>query len=170
MSKKEPQWIGLKAKVAITFFCLVMSSCGFHLRGAVDIPQWLNDVFIINQTSNRNFEPSLKEHLDAYRVLVVPDALLAKYRLILISDSFQQNIVSVSSSTTPRQYQLIYSVWFKILDAKGKEVIPPSQVYVSRQITINSDRILGSNYEEAITKREMTRDAVIQILNQLSRK
>ena len=81
----------------------------------------------------------------------------------------QQTISSVSSSTTPRQYQLIYTVHFKLQQANGEEVIPTAYIVVTRQITINSNRILGSNDEEEHSKSEMRQDAVIQIINRLSR-
>ena len=148
---------------------LLLSGCGFHLRGAVDLPPWLNDVAILTESGNHDLDPLLRERLQAYNIDINPIPTSAKFRLIIQSAVFQQQITSVSSSTTPRQYQLIYTVLFKLQDASGKELIPLSTVTVTRQITVNSDRILGSDEEEAITKGEMRRDAIMQILNRLGR-
>ncbi|WP_241969426.1 hypothetical protein [Legionella sainthelensi] len=51
---------------------------------------------------------------------------------------------------------------------KGQELTPPSRVSVSRQLTLNNDRILGSKDEESILIGEMKQDAVTQILYRLS--
>lgn len=163
------QLLSFSRKIASLFILLLLVGCGFHLRGMIDIPPWLNNVYIVVQQAHRDLGPLLRDQLQAYKVQVNPDPASAKYWLIIESDSIQRNITSVSSSTTPRQYQLIYTVSFKFQQTKGKEIIPPSQVVVTRQITINGDRILGSNQEEALLISEMRRDAAIQIINRLSR-
>lgn len=147
----------------------MLASCGFHLRGMVDVPRWLNNVAIIVQQGNRDLEPLLKAQLQAYRVNVISEPTLAAYWLLIESDGFKQNISSISSSTTPRQYELVYTVRFKLQRAKGSDIIPSTQVMIARHITLNSNRILGSTGEEDIQKREMIRDASIQILYRLGR-
>ena len=149
---------------------LMMTSCGFHLRGVADIPQWLNKIAIIVEEGHHDLAPLLKERLKAYRVQVCDDPGLANYWLIISHDNTEKRIMSVSSSTTPRQYQLVYTVQFRLQSTQSGEVIPVTQIAVTRQLTVNSDRILGSNDEEERLKNEMRRDAVIQILDSLSRK
>ncbi len=153
----------------ITLFVLCLAGCGFHLRGMVDMPPWLNNIAIILQEGHPDLGPLLQEQLQAYNINVVDGPSLASYWLFIESDNFQQQITSVSSSTTPRQYQLIYTVRFKLQSRDGKELISATPVVVTRQITVNSDRMLGSDEEEAITKHEMRRDAAMQILNRLGR-
>ena len=132
-----------------------------------DMPQWLNRVCIVVENANRDLEPLLKDQLQAYHIHVCSDPVAANYWLIIERDNVRQQITSISSSTTPRQYQLTYTVRFKLIRAKGKEIMPSSAVVVTRLLTVNSDRILGSNDEEDILKREMRRDAVMQILERI---
>lgn len=145
----------------------LLTNCGFHLRGMVDMPPWFNYVSVVIQNATRDLEPLLNEQLKAYHIHVCDDPSKAKYWLIIEQDSMLQQITSVSSSTTPRQYQLTYKVYFKLQQANGKELIPSSSIVVTRQLTVNSNRILGSNAEEALLKQEMQRDAVIQLLDRL---
>lgn len=154
--------------ILITF---ALTGCGFHLRGIVDADsiRWLDNVAIVIQQAHRDLEPLLGNQLKAYDVKVVSDAALAQYWLILENEDMQQNISSISSSTTPRQYELTYTLSFKLQRAKGAEIIPSNLIVITRQITLNSDRILGSKDEEQLQKIEMRKDAVIQIINRLSR-
>ena len=156
-------------KLALLLLSLLVSGCGFHLRGMIDRPRWLNNVAIIIEQTQRDLAPLLQNQLQAYNIQVNPDPLLANYWLIIESDYIQKNISSISSSTTPRQYQLIYTVRFKLQRANGEEIMSSTPIVATRQVTINSDRILGSTDEEELLKSEMRRDAVIQIINRISR-
>ncbi len=148
---------------------LLLTGCGFHLRGMIEMPRWLNNISIVVQNAHRDIEASVREQLKAYHINVYPDPALAEYWLIIEQDDFRQQISSISSSTTPRQYQLIYTVHFRLQRAKGREIMPSSQVVVTRLITLNSNRILGSTNEEDQSKTEMQRDAAIQIIDKLGR-
>lgn len=151
------------------FLTLFLSACGFHLRGLIDVPEWLNNVAIISKDGNKELISILKSQLEGYKIQVNPEPALAKYWLIINKTNFQQQIVSIGASTNPRQYQLILSIEFMLQTSKGQIIKPPRSVSVSRQLTVNNDRILGSNDEEAVLISEMRKDAVIQIINRLSR-
>jgi len=153
----------------ILVLTLTQASCGFHLRGFIEMPKWINNIAIVLQHAHRDLGPLLKKQLEAYHIRVLEDPLAASYVIIIEHDDVEKNIVSISSSTTPRQYQLTYTVQFIVQDAQDKIVLPSSKVISTRQITINSDRILGSTDEEEKFKREMREEAALQIINRLSR-
>lgn len=153
---------------SIIIITLLLTSCGFHLRGMQDMPRWLNNVAIIVQNAHHDLKPLLRKELQAYHIRVCPDPAVASYWLILESDSIRQQIASISSSTTPRQYQLFYTVQYQLVRPNGKIIMPSKQIRVTRLLTVNSDRILGSNDEEERFKYEMRRDAVMQILDSIS--
>lgn len=160
----------MKAKQLIAYCALLLlSSCGFHLRGTLDMPPWLNNVAIVMHNGHHDLAGLLKSQLQAYHINIVSDPSRASYVLIIENDDLQQQITSVSASTTPRQYQLIYTVRFNLISHNGKVVMPTTPIAVSRQLTVNNDRILGSDAEEATINSEMRRDAVIQIINRLNR-
>jgi LPS-assembly lipoprotein len=157
-------------KAIFLLLAIGLSGCGFHLRGLVNVvPTWLTNVAIVSQQPHQSLAPLLKDQLEANHIRVNPDPSRAHYLLVIESETLSQQFSSVSSSTTPRQYQLIYTVLFQLQEASGKEIIPARPIVVTRQITSNSNRILGSNDEESQIKDEMRRDAVIQMLNRIQR-
>ena len=129
---------------------LLLSSCGFHLRGLAEIPDWLNNIAVVVDSGSRELEPLLDEQLKSYHVNVFASKAKAQYWLVIENDFFQKQITNVSASTTPRQYLLL------------------NTVSVTRQFTLNNDRILGSDYEEMTFKREMEREASSLIISRLS--
>lgn len=159
----------MRIRNLLCLFFLVLTGCGFHLRGMIDMPPWLDKVAIVVQNANRNLSPLLKDQLQAYNIKVVDNPTDASYLLILESDGIQQQLTNVGASTAPRQYLLIYNVRFTLVKVKGAALIPSTQVFTSRQFTSNNDRILGSNSEEMLLGSEMRRDVIMQIINRISR-
>lgn len=149
-------------------FMLCLSACGFHLRGMLNVPVWLNDVAIVTQNNDKQLVSILKAQLEGYKIRVNPDPALAKYWLVINQVVIQQQIISVGASTNPRQYTLTLTAEFMLQTRKGKLIKAPRTVRTTRQLTINNDRILGSSDEETILIGEMKHDAVIQMINQLS--
>jgi LPS-assembly lipoprotein len=154
-------------KILFFFSILGLYGCGFHLRGYVKMPSKLQEVSVITEAVNRDVAPMLEERLAAYHIHVADNPQHAQYWLILEQDKEEQHIVSVSSSTTPRQYQLNYQITFKFQEANGKEIISSKNVSTTRILTVNSNRILGSDFEENTLKHEMRKEAVIQILDRI---
>ncbi len=152
----------------IGMLVLLLTSCGFHLRGMADKPSGLNNVAIVVQNAHHDLGPLLKDQLQTYAIQI-NDPTQANYLLIIEQDGRRQQITNVAASTAPRQYILTYDVQFTLVKTKGEVIIPSRHVIVTRQLTVNNDRILGSNSEEATLYNEMRRDAAIQIINRLSR-
>lgn len=158
-------------KIIIPFIAaLCLSACDFHLRGMVDIPTWLDNVSIISKGDNKELVDLLQSQLDGYHVKVNEDPAQAKYWIVINYVTLTQQIISIGASTNPRQYQLIMTVDFLLTTREGQIIKPPRKVFITRQFTVNNDRILGSNEEETLLVGEMRQDAVIQIINRLSKK
>lgn len=160
----------MNKRIIPLILALLLSACGFHLRGMIDVPKWLNKVAIISNQSSKELSWILKTHLEAYKIDVRDNPAQANYWIIINNERFEQRIVSIGASTNPRQYQLFLRVEFLLQQNKGTVIKPASQIVITRQLTVNNDRILGSNEEEQTLMNEMRKDAAIQIINRLSRK
>ena len=148
----------------------LLSACGFHLRGLGDFPTWLRPkIAIILENETRDWEAYLKPLLSAGDIKVTSNPKQAPFWLIIEKENVEQNITSVSSSSTPRQYQLHYIVSFRLENNRGKILIPSRSIVVNRPLTINNERILGSRNESEKLKLAMKHDAAIQIIYCLNR-
>lgn len=152
-------------KSLIALFCLQLIGCGFHLRGTTDIPTWLSPLMIINHHASQGMSRALQQMLTAYK-LDTQSGKISKNQIILEDDNLNREINGIAASTAPRQYQLIYTLHYLVQAAHLQSTI--QTIKVTRQITINNDKILGSDAEEAITIAEMHREAGNVLLGQLS--
>ncbi|MCE3045004.1 LPS assembly lipoprotein LptE [Legionella sp. 16cNR16C] len=154
----------------LAVFIILLAGCGFKLRGTYEIPSWFNNVALINQGAQPDLHLQLKDQLQSYGIRVLPSAKGSSFMLILEKDTIQEQITSVGASTTPRQYQLIYTAVYSLIKTNGEPLLSSNQVTVTRQLTVNNNRILGSNAEETLIYSEMRRDAAMQIMNRINRK
>lgn len=150
------------------FIALLLSACGFHLRGMIDIPAWLERVAIISKEGNKELVELLQAQLEGYKIHVTEDLTQAKYWLVINYVTVNQQIISIGASTNPRQYQLMLTAEFLLKTPNGVLVKPARKIFITRQFTVNNDRILGSNEEEAMLINEMRQEAAVQIINRLS--
>jgi LPS-assembly lipoprotein len=151
--------------LCITALITIITSCGFQLRGTETSPAWLKKgIAIVPEKATHDWKALLTPPLEASHIRVIDNPKKAPYWLIIKKEDLKRNLVSVSSSTTPRQYQLIYTVWFSLQTAKGHVILPPTSVFVTRPLTINNDRVLGSRNEGEKLKTEMKRDAALKII------
>lgn len=151
--------------ILVVFF---LSACGFHLRGSGSIPNWLDNVTIISENNDKQFVSILQSRLEGTKAQINPDPALAQYWIIINEVSLSQQIMSVGSSTNPRQYTLTLVVDFIVKTHKGQVVKASGKISVSRDLILNNNRILGSKDEEHIIIGEMKQDAVTQMMSQLS--
>ncbi|HHT0593139.1 TPA: LPS assembly lipoprotein LptE [Legionella anisa] len=147
---------------------LLLSACGFHLRGMDNVPNWLNNVAIISENDDKQFISILQSRLEGSDVEVNPEPSRAKYWLIVNEVNLQQQIISVGASTNPRQYTLTLTVVFVLKTRAGQVINAPGRISISRELILNNNRILGSKDEESILIGEMKQDAVTQVIYRLS--
>ncbi|WP_454785812.1 LPS-assembly lipoprotein LptE [Legionella sp. WA2024007413] len=147
---------------------LLLSACGFHLRGMSNVPSWLSNVAIISENNDKQFVSILQSRLESSKIDVNPEPSQAKYWLIIDEVDLHQQIISIGASTNPRQYTLTLNVAFVLKARSGQIIDTPGKISVSRELTLNNDRILGSKDEESILIGEMKQDAVTQIIYRLS--
>lgn len=146
---------------------LLLNSCSFHLRGIEPLPQELSPVAIVCNQVSPDWNAILRQRLQTANLNVVDIPADARYSLVIQNENMQRNIMSISSGSSSRQYQLIYRVTFTFKKTKGRDLISDAPVIVTRLLTINNDRILGSHDEEEQIINDMRRDIATQIIYRL---
>lgn len=159
----------MKRHWALLLICLSLMGCGYHLRGNINFPQWFKTVSISGSPKSHVIIQMLESRLSGYGIRIFPrNRRDAAYTLTIQEELQREDISTVSSTTIPRQYQLNYLVRFTLSKSTNGDVLVPSTVIrISRQLTVNNNRILGSDNEELLLQEEMRNDAVTQIMSRL---
>ena len=146
----------------------MLSSCGFHLRGMVRLPPSFHHVYIIAPPNGRSLQLKIEDQLQAFKVTRSPSIEKAAFQIVIDAVNFSKQISNISSSTTPRQFQLTYVVNYHLIDDHSGIIIPHGHAISNRLVSMNSERLLGSNYEQDFFMHEMEDDLATQILLTIS--
>lgn len=152
-------------RIFLTLVVLLLSSCGFQLRGSANLP--FETLYIPNAGGGIALE--LKRNIQAgSRTVVVNDPKMAQAQLELSGETYVRNILSLSGAGRVRELQLIYRVNLRVHDGKGAVFLPLSTLSVVRDLSYNDTDVLSKEAEEASINREVQADLVQQILRRLS--
>ena len=145
---------------------LLVSACGFQLRGAYPLPF---DKLYIALPETSELHAQLKRSISAGSNALIVDAQKdAQATLMIPSDTSTKNILSLSATGRAREFQLVRTFSFRLVDGKGRDWLPPSQIVVKRDITFTDDLVLSKEAEETLLWRDIQNDLVQQILRRLA--
>jgi LPS-assembly lipoprotein len=111
----------------------------------------------------------LKRNIDASTTTQVVEAAKdAEVVLQALSDERQKSIVAVTAANQVREFELRSRFRFSLRTAAGKELIPPTEILLKRDLTYTESAALAKEQEEAFLYRAMQSDIVSQVLRRLS--
>jgi LPS-assembly lipoprotein len=148
-------------------FASLLSGCGFHLRGAVDLPANYQRMAIEGVSLYSDLGLKLKRGLQANGVEVV-EAAGAQVILKLSQVSYQRRLLSVSAlSGKTAEYELHYSLKMSVRDRQGNVLVPEQPLQQLRDYVHDQGNVLATGNQEAQLRKDMERDLVSQILRRL---
>lgn len=151
----------------ITLICAtLLSACGFHLRGEVSLPY--SSLYIDLPESNTLRAKLARSIKAGSRTTLGNSATESQAVLAIAGGSMVKNILSLNAAGRVREYQLVRTFSFRVHDASGRDLIPPGQIVVRRDITFNDAQVLSKQAEEGLLIRDMEDDVVQQLLRRLA--
>jgi LPS-assembly lipoprotein len=151
--------------LAIVVMVLLLSACGFHLRG--EAPYTFKSVYL-NAPAAQPITTELRRTLEAGgSAKLVTDAKQAEVVLDVDSVEDNKSILSLSSGGKVFEFLLTKRVLFHVHDSEGNEWLPTAEVIARRTYTYSDTEALAKEYEEQRLWREMQTDTVQQIVRRL---
>lgn len=146
---------------------LGMTACGFKLRGEVsDLP--FERVYITapaGLTIGSDLERVISAHT---RARVVREVEKSELVIQIIHAVREKRILSISESGRVREFELIYRVAARLLDPSATELASLQEIRLTRILPFLDAQELAKAAEEEMLYKDMQKDAVQQILRQIS--
>lgn len=154
-------------RILLALLCAtLLSACGFQLRGAVDLPY--SSLYIALPESN-TLRAKLVRSISAGSKTTLTDSAKESQAILGITgDALVKNVLSLNSAGRVREYQLVRTFSFRVYDPLGRDLIPPSQIVVKRDITFDDSQVLSKQAEEVLLIKDMEDDVVQQLLRRLA--
>ncbi|HTD04585.1 LPS assembly lipoprotein LptE [Undibacterium sp.] len=145
---------------------LMLSACGFAMRGAVSFP--FKSIYVgFGEASPLGSE--LKRNIRANgHTIITSSPNDAEVILDVLAENREKVILSLNSQGRVREYNLQYTFRFRVRDKAGKELLAPTDIALKRNISFNESQVLAKEAEEAVLYRDMQTDLVQQIMRRLA--
>lgn len=151
----------------LLFVAAALSACGFQLRGSYNLP-W-ETVSISGLPENNDLYFQIRRSIESSsQTRLTEDPKQAQATLQVLRNIQHKSILSLSAKGLVREFQLTRTFSYRIVDAAGKEIVPPSQIILQRDMTFDDAQIFAKEAEEALIVREMQTDLVQQLLRRLA--
>ena len=144
---------------------LLLSACGFELRGAAVLPPRISKLQVLADQTLRNDVEVLLQGSDTQLVNNRPQAQV----ILTMSDlRFDRRVLSVDPNTGhEREFELSYALDVVATDPQGQVLLQPQTLSQRRDYVFDSAALIGSSQEEAVLRDEMRRELVQQVLYRL---
>ncbi len=157
----------LQFALLFLFTGLVLSACGFHLRGSVELPESLNSVALTGTDRNSELGLGIRDAFNRSGSRVEDSPAQARSVLVILEDKTERRVLSVDGLGRASAYTLNYTLSFRLDTADGKPWIPRQSITLQRQYRFNPDTILAKGDQELRFYNEMRRDAIDQMMRRL---
>ena len=122
------------------------------------------------QASNPSVTIDIKRRIEASSKTAVLDSQKDAQAILLIKSArLKKKILSVSSTGRVREYQLRYSILFRVNDQKGREIVPDTKIEVNRVLPYSDSAILSAGSEEQMLLRDMKKDAILRVMDRIGK-
>ena len=157
---------GRRALIASTLAAGLLAACGFQLRGTTELP--FSRIALEGFAPRSPLADELRRTL-AQSAEVVATPAQAQVVLHALTDRRERGVVASTTAGQVRELQLRVRLEFKLTTPGGRELIPATELLLTRDMSYSETVALAKEYEEAQLLRAMQSDIVGQLMHRLAR-
>ena len=145
--------------------CALLAGCGFELRRTP--PMAFTRLALVGFPPRSPMERELRAAL-ASHLQLVPSPAQAEVIVRALADERQRVVVASTAASQVREIQLRVRLAFRVDAGNGRELAPPVELMLARDLSYNETQALAKQHEEAQILRDMQADLVQQVLRRLA--
>jgi len=142
---------------------LLLNACGYHLRGAFELPANMKNIYV------EGGSPSLREQFK--QVMRSSSGQLADSRkevgivIKIFNEDFNRRVLSLSTRGKSNEFELVYRLDYEFANAGGTLLMERQPVEIRREYYNDQQFMIAKDNEEAVIRNEMYQQAVHTIVN-----
>lgn len=154
-----------KGNLVVLGLTLLLSACGFQLRGTGDVEFGLKELDLQARNSYGDTVRELQTLLERNEVRVHPGA---KYSLNLANEQTRQRTASYTSSARSAEYELTSTLDYQFRGPQDRLLLE-DRVEVQKVYVHDSNNLIGSSQEGDQLRQEMRRELLQQLVMRIQR-
>ncbi|MDQ6629838.1 MAG: LPS assembly lipoprotein LptE [Pseudomonadota bacterium] len=156
-----------RRRVVLGLTLALLGGCGFKLQQPPALH--FKTIQLTGFPARSPLAAALKRDIDGSASSHVVETLKeAEVVLEALLDAREKSVVATTAASQVREFELRSRFRFVLRTASGKELIPSSEIVLTRQLTYSESAALAKEQEEAFLYRAMQNDIVSQVLRRLA--
>lgn len=152
--------------IIIMLLGMVVSGCGFHLRGDYLMPEQLQTLYVTSDDTHGELTRLVKQHFKVNKVNLAPSMQHNVPVLKILKDNLNRRTLSVFPNGQVAEYELIYTVRYQL--TVNDESSRQYTFELNRDYQDDPDKALAKSRELSLILSELRREAADRILRELS--
>lgn len=169
MRKHHTFGVSVLAKILPSTFILLsvlfLTACGYHLRGAMDLPSDMKSIYI--EGASAPLTEQFRKALASSNVQLVNTRAAAGAIITVSNEDSLKRAASLGASGRANQYNLEYRLNYEITDVNNVQLVKSQPIEIRRDYFNDQQLILGKDNEELVIRNEMYQQAVRTMINQV---
>ncbi|WP_372739437.1 LPS assembly lipoprotein LptE [Neptunomonas sp.] len=154
----------LNRLICFTLAAILLSGCGFKLRGSTDIPESSRLVtLILKSDTSVSFEQALKRSISQQGINIRENA---PYQLTIKQVEENRRSITLDSKANVDEYEILLLVNFEILNSDGESISGPLVARTERIYDYDADAATASYSLEKEIREEMWQSISERIVRQ----
>lgn len=157
----------MRIATAMVMLVVLLSACGFQLRGEARLPDAMARTWLAVPDANSIFvrELSLRLQADGVELVSEPEADVAVLRIF--RERLQSQPLTISGQARVREFVLVFELDFALEDAAGESLITRETLRLTREYSFDEQAILAATREEEFLRADLRRAMAAQLLRRL---
>ena len=150
----------------LTLLLAVMAGCGFQLRGSYTLPY--ESLYIAGSEYSLVIAGLKRAIRAAGSTRLADTAQDAQATFLPTAEAKEPIILSLSGSGRVREKRLRYRYGYRIVDVKGRDLVLPGMIELTRDLSYADSDVLAKTQEEDLLWRDMENDLIQQLMRRLA--
>ena len=150
-------------KSVILGMALLLSACGYHLRGALELPAGLKNVYL--EGGSGQLQEQFNSAMKTSSVGIASSPETAGMIVRIFNEDNQRRVLSLSSTGTANDFELNYRFDYELVDSKNKVLMPRQSIDIKREYYNDQLAVIAKGNEETVIRNEMYQQAVRSMIN-----
>ena len=153
----------IQKKLIALLMILIISSCGFHMRGMTEI----SFKTISLEGKELSFTKNLKKVLNSNKVAIVSSTENPELRVELLSEESEKRILSLSGQGLVREFEIFYRVRYRVKTIDSEIWSQENIIETRKDFTYSDSNLIGKEEEERQLNEAMRNEAITNLFNQI---
>ncbi|QWF69735.1 hypothetical protein KEF85_10145 [Methylomonas paludis] len=146
----------------ILLFCALLSGCGYHLRGSLDLPESLRNVYMAGASASLQSE--MVSMLRASKAKLSDTTMNAGIILKVLKEDMSNRVLSIGTTGKSTESELNYYLRFQFYDNQDKPLMDEQTIEIAREYFNDQTAVLAKSNEDLTIRAEIYKQAARMLM------